>query len=338
MLQLRIPASFDLGDLSLSNVAEPLPPARGQVLVRMIAASLNYRDVMVATGHDRWRPPVGRVPGSDGVGIIEQIGEDVERFAVGDVILTTILPNWISGPLSEAKRQGGLGGPAADGVLSELVLLDAEGLVLAPKYLAPIQAATLPTAGLTAWHALKRADALRPDATVLTEGTGGVSLFALQLAVAAGATVIATSSSSAKLDMLLTLGASGVVNYLDEPNWADSVVALTGGKGVNLAVDIGGASSLNESIRATAMDGVVSVVGLVGGLDARINLAEIFQKNLRIHGIETGSRSMLEEMIVWIEKKNIYPIIDCSFAFSECSKAFRHLQSGRHMGKVCIEF
>lgn len=338
MLQLRIPASFDLNDLALSEVEAPCSPGRGQILVRMSAVSLNYRDMMVATGHDRWRPPVGRVPGSDGVGTVLQVGEGVARFTVGDVILTTILPKWLSGPLAEEKRQGGLGGPTADGVLSELVLLEAAGLVLAPNYLDSVQAATLPTAGLTAWHALTRANALRPDATILTEGTGGVSLFALQLAVAAGATVIATSSSSEKLEKLRTLGASGGVNYREQPDWADAVVTLTGGKGVDLAIDIGGASSLNESIRATAMGGAVSVVGLVGGLDATINLAEIFQKNLRLDGIETGSRSMLEAMIAWIEQRRIFPVIDRTFAFDQSSAAFRHLQSGKHMGKVCIAF
>ena len=306
--------------------------------MRMVAVALNYRDVMVATGHDRWRPPVGRVPGSDGVGTVERIGNGVTRFAVGDTILTTILPNWVSGPLTEEKRQGGLGGPAKDGVLSELVLLDDEGLVRAPQYLEPVQAATLPTAGLTAWHALTRANVLQPNATILTEGTGGVSLFALQLAVAAGATVIATSSSSEKLARLHALGAVSGINYREQPDFAEAVIALTGGKGVDLAIDIGGASSLNESIRATAMNGTVSIVGLVGGLHARINLAEIFQRNLRLDGIETGSRSMLEAMIIWIEQKRIYPVIDRVFSFDESSAAFRYLHSGKHIGKVCIAF
>jgi NADPH:quinone reductase-like Zn-dependent oxidoreductase len=338
MRQIRIPASFDLDDLVPSDVEPPPPPAQGEVLVQMAAVALNFRDVMVATGHDRWRPPVGRVPGSDGVGRVERIGKGVTRFAVGDTVLTTILPNWVSGPLTEEKRQGGLGGPGKDGVLSELVLLDADGLVHAPQYLKPVQAATLPTAGLTAWHALTRADVLRPNATILTEGTGGVSLFALQLAVAAGATVIATSSTPEKLAKLHTLGATAGVNYREQPAWAEAVVALTSGKGVDLAIDIGGASSLNESIRATAMNGAVSVVGLVGGLDATINLAEIFQKNLRLDGIETGSRAMLEAMIAWIEQKRIHPVVDRVFSFDESSAAFRYLQSGKHIGKVCIAF
>lgn len=337
MLQLRIPASFDLNDLIPRECDDPRPPSRGQVLVRMAAVSLNFRDLMVATGHDRWRPPPGRVPGSDGVGTVVQVGDGVNRFAVGDLVLTTILPKWISGPLAREHFQAGLGGAMADGILSELVVLDADGLVLAPYYLDPVHAATLPTAGIAAWHALTRANALHPGVTVLTEGTGGVSLFALQLAVAAGARVIATSSTSAKLEKLRQLGASAVVNY-QQPDWADAVLALTEEKGVDLAIDIGGASSLRESIRATALGGVVSVVGMVGGAEAKINVAEIFQKNLRLDGIETGSRTMLEEMIAWIEQKHIYPVVGRTFAFDRASDAFKHLQSGTHFGKVCISF
>lgn len=338
MRELRVPATYDLDDLHPVKRAEPGAPGPGQVLVQMRAVSLNFRDVMVATGHDRWLPPVGRIPGSDGVGTVEAIGAGVTRFAVGDSVLTTILPNWTSGPLTDAKRSGGLGGPAADGVLAERVLLAAEALVRAPCHLDDVQAATLPTAGLTAWHALTRANGLRPDATILVEGTGGVSLFALQLAVAAGAKVIATSSSPAKLARLREMGAIGVINYRDTPDWADAVLDLTEQRGVDLTIDIGGASSLNDSIRATSMNGSVAIVGMIGGLDATINLAEIFQKNLRLEGIETGSRQMLEAMIEWIEEKHIVPIVDRVFRFDESSAAFKHLQSGAHFGKVCITF
>ncbi|WP_219893406.1 zinc-dependent alcohol dehydrogenase family protein [Aquisediminimonas profunda] len=336
MRQLMISANYNLDDLHLAEKEEPPMPGPGQVLVRMSAVSLNFRDIMVATGHDRWRPPVGRVPGSDGVGRVLAVGQGVTRFDVGDSVLTTILPNWIRGPLTEAKRNGGLGGPAADGILAELVLLSAEGLVRAPRHLDDVHAATLPTAGLTAWHALTRAGALRSDATILVEGTGGVSLFALQLAVAAGARVIATSGSNAKFDKLRTMGASSVINYRDTPDWADAVLALTDQKGVDLSIDIGGASSLDNSIRATAMNGTVSIVGLVDGLDATINLAEIFQKNLRLDGIETGSRSMLEAMIEWIEKRGVVPTVDRVFPLEDSAAAFKYLQSGAHMGKVCI--
>lgn len=338
MRQIGVSSTFDLDDLVPVERGTPSAPAVGQVLVRMGAVALNYRDLLVATGYDRWRSPVGRVPGSDGVGTVVAIGPQVTRFKVGDRVMTTILPNWVAGPLTAEKRGGGLGGPGADGVLAELVLLDAEGIVRAPDYLSDVQAATLPVAALTAWHAITRAGALRPDAKILVEGTGGVSLFALQIAVAAGATVVATSSSEDKLQRMRALGASATVNYQTRNEWGQEVLELTGGAGVDLAIDIGGATTLNESIIATAMNGVVAIVGLMGGLAATINLAEVFQKNLRLEGIETGSRTLLEEMIAWFGQKRITPVVDRVFSFDDSRSAFRYLQEGRHMGKVCIAF
>jgi len=338
MRQLEVPASCTLDDLVHLERPDPGDPGVGQVLVRMGAVSLNFRDLLVATGYDRWRPPTGRIPGSDGVGDVIKVGKGVTRFKAGDRVMTTILPNWISGPLTPEKRIGGLGGPAADGVLAELRMMDAEGLVPAPRHLGREQAATLPTAALTAWHAITRADALRPGATILVGGTGGVSLFALQMGIAAGARVLMTSSSAEKLARMKELGAFAGVNYRDRADWADEVLAVTDGRGVDLAIDIGGASSLNESVRATAIGGAVGIVGLVGGLMATINLAEIFQRNLRLDGIETGSREMLEAMIAWFEKKRIVPIVDRVFPFEESGAALKYLQEGKHMGKVCITF
>lgn len=338
MRQLEVPATFDLDDLLPVERPDPGNPGPGQVLVRMKAASLNFRDLLVATGHDRWRPPAGRVPGSDGVGEVVMVGEGVTRFQSGDRVMTTILPNWISGTLTPEKRNGGLGGPAANGVLSELLLLNAEGLVKPPRHLSDLQASTLATAALTAWHAITRADALRPDATILVGGTGGVSLFALQIGKAAGARVLMTSSSDEKLERMKALGAFAGVNYRDRPNWAEDIVALTNGRGVDLAIDVGGATSLNESIRATATGGAVGIVGLVGGLVATINLAEIFQRNLRLDGIETGHREMLEAMIAWFEQKGIVPVIDRVFPFDDSKAALKYLQAGHHVGKVCIAF
>ena len=338
MYQLEVSSTFQLDDLAPVERSSPKHPGAGQVLVRIRAVSLNYRDLLVATGYDRWRPPVGRILGSDGVGTVVVVGDGVTRFKAGDRVLTTILPNWVSGPLTHDKRSGGLGGPAADGVLAEYVLLDAEGLVQAPDYLTDVEASTLPAAALTAWHVITRANALRRDARILIEGTGGVSLFALQIAVAAGATVIATSSSEEKLERLRSLGAAATVNYRIHSHWGQEVLRLTNGSGVDLAIDIGGASTLNESIIATGMNGVVGIVGLVGGLNANINLAEVFQKNLRLEGIETGSRTLLQDMIAWFEIKRLMPLVDCVYPFDDSRTAFKHLQDGRHMGKVCIAF
>jgi NADPH:quinone reductase-like Zn-dependent oxidoreductase len=334
MRVLEVSPTFDLSDLKPVTRPDPPQPGPGQVLVRMKAVALNFRDVMVATGQDRWRPPVGRIPGSDGLGVVEAVGPDAGRIRVGQRVMTTILPNWISGPLTIEKRDGGLGGPAADGVMAELVPLNAAGVVPAPEYLTDVELATLPTAALTAWHALTRAGSLRPDTSVLVEGTGGVSLFALQIAAGAGARVIATSSSKAKLDRLIALGAT--LNYLNRPDWSRDVIALTDGRGVEHAIDIGGATTLNQSISSVGMEGVVSIVGLVGGLNAEVNLAEVFQKNLRLEGIETGSRVMLEELLVWYEARQLHPVVDKVFAFDDAEAAFRYLQAGRHMGKVCL--
>ena len=338
MRQLEVPASYNIDDLVPVERPGPGEPGPGQALVRMKAVSLNFRDLLVATGHDRWKPPCGRVLGSDGVGEVIAVGDGVTRVRVGDRVMTTILPNWISGPLTPEKRNAGLGGPAADGVLAELLLLDAQGLVLAPHYLNDVQASTLPTAALTAWHAITRGNGFRPEAKILVGGTGGVSLFALQIGLAAGARVLVTSSSAEKLKRAKELGAFAGVNYRRNLDWADQIVTLTDGRGVDLAIDIGGASSLNDSIRATAMNGTVAIVGLVGGLVATINLAEVFQRNLRLEGIETGSREMLEAMVAWFEEKRIQPVLDHVFSLKDSQAAFKRLQNTEHVGKICITF
>lgn len=223
-------------------------------------------------------------------------------------------------------------------MLAEQIVLNAAAVVAAPDYLTDIEAATLPAAALTAWHALTRANSLGPGSTVLVEGSGGVSLFALQIAAAAGSSVIATSSSDTKLDRLRQLGAAATVNYVRRPDWGLAVIDLTDGRGVDHAIDIGGASTLEQSIASVSIGGVVSVVGLVGGLTAQINLAEVFQKNMRLDGIETGSRSMLEDMIHWFDAKRLHRVIDKVFPFEDTREAFRYLQAGGHMGKVCIAF
>lgn len=336
MLKVEVSDRFAIEELRPREGLHPGPPGPGQVLLRMKAVGLNYRDLMVATGYDRWRPPVGRIVCSDGVGIVEAVGKGVTRFEPGDMALTTLLPNWISGTLTAEKRDGGLGGPAADGVLAQFVRIDAEALVRPPRHLTAVESATLPAAGVTAWHVLTRADALRSDATIVVGGTGGVSLFAIKLALAAGARVIVTSSSDAKLDRVRAMGAYATVNYAKRADWGDEVVAITDGAGVDLVVDIGGAASLAGSIRAAGINGVVSVVGLVGGLQATIDLAEVFQKNLRLDGIETGSRSMVEEMIDWMEAHHVRPVVDRTFEMADAPAAFEHLRSGSPFGKVCI--
>ena len=338
MRLIETPQSFELYDLLPTNREDLPQPASGQVLIRTRAVSLNYRDLLVVTGYTRWRPPAGRIPCSDAVGDVIAVGKNVSRFRVGDRVMTSILPNWRDGQLTAAKREGGLGGPAQDGVLASQLLADAESIVLVPDYLNDIEASTLPTAALTAWHALTRANALRPDATVLIGGTGGVSIFALQIACAAGARVLMTSGSNEKIEKVIRLGADAVINYRENPDWSQQIVALTDGRGVDLAIDIGGASTLNESIRSTAIGGTTSIVGLAGGLEATINLAEVFQRNIQLDGIETGSVRMLEEMLDWFSSKNIKPVINQVFHFEESLQAFQALRHGNHIGKICIRF
>jgi len=338
MKQLEITDSYRLEDLRIVDRPHPASPGPGQVLVKMGAVSLNYRDLLVTTGQGRWRPPVGRVPGSDGVGRVIEVGADVTRFSPGDRVITTILPNWISGPMTNENSGSSLGGVNIDGVLAEYRLFNAESLVLAPDYLTDVQAATFPTAGLTAWHALTRAGTLTTDTKLLVQGTGGVALFALQIGVACGAKVFATTSSDKKRQQLESLGAHLTLNYQQDKNWSEKILALTEGDGVDIVVDIGGASTLGQSVTSAGHYGVICIVGLTGGLEASFNVSEVFFKNLRIEGIETGSREMLEAMLRWFSEKQILPVVDSIYPFENSRDAFLHLQSGQHVGKVCITF
>lgn len=338
MKAARIPPSYDLNELALVDAPEPAPPGPGEILLRMSAVALNYRDLLVARGRDRWRPPAGRIPVSDGVGVVAAVGQGVGRVRPGQRVMTTILPRWISGPLTADKREGGLGGPGCDGVLAEQVLLDAEAVVPVPDYLSDVEAATLPCAGLTAWHALTRAGSLRPGSSVLVQGTGGVALFALQLAVAAGAKVIATSSTEGKLEKLRELGAVATVNYRENRAWDAEVLRLTNGQGVDHVVDIGGADSLMRSMSAVGFEGIVSIVGLVGGMRAEIDIGVAFQKNLRLDGVETGSRAMLEDMLCFMQEHGIHPVIDTVFPLDAAREAFLRIENAAHVGKVCISF
>ncbi|WP_158945137.1 NAD(P)-dependent alcohol dehydrogenase [Granulicella sp. S190] len=334
---LTVSPSRRLEDLVLVEKPAQQVLLEGQIRVQMEALGLNFRDLLVATAYERWASPEGRVLGSDGVGIVSELGPGVTRFNVGDRVLTTFLPNWREGDLTAEKSTGALGGPSAEGVFAEQVVLQASGAVLAPDYLSPVEAATLPVAALTAWHALKRADVMRKGAKVLIEGSGGVSVFAMQMALSAGATVFAVGRSDKKLERLKMLGAAATLNSSTTPDWGSRIFDMADGKGVDAVIDIGGASTLNQAIEATAFGGTVSVVGLAGGLQVEMNLADIFRKNIRLDGIETGSRTMLEEMIRWFEQHQIRPIIDSTFSFEKSRDAFLHLQEANHFGKIGIE-
>jgi NADPH:quinone reductase-like Zn-dependent oxidoreductase len=334
VIEVREPYGCDA--LRLTERAEPGQPGAGQVLIRVRAVALNYRDLLVARGFDRWRPPPGRVLASDAVATVEAIGSGVRRVEVGQRVVLAFLPQWIDGPLTSNKLAGSRGGAAVDGVLRELLVVDAESLVAVPEYLTDVEAATLPCAALTAWHAVSRAGTLDPKRTLLVQGTGGVSLFALQFAKAAGASIIVTSKSDEKLELAIKLGASHGINYRRHPDWDSVVRDLTDGLGIDHVLDIGGADTINRSISAVRYEGVVSIIGLIGGLEATLDIAPIFLKNIRIDGVETGSRAMLESMNTFIAQHRIRPVIDRVFDMTDAPAAFRYLDAGAHVGKVCI--
>lgn len=319
---------------ALTLVERPDPqPGPGQVLARMRAVSLNYRDLLVVRGV--WRPGSPRIPLSDGVGEVVATGEGVTRFNVGDRVAGIFLPGWIDGELTPEKLQvPSLGGAGADGVLAELVTFDEERAVRVPEHLSEEEAATLPLAGVTAWHAIMRRSGVKAGETVLVQGTGGVSLFALQFARMVGARVIVTSSSDEKLRRARELGAEHGINYRESPDWDARVLDYTANRGVDHIVEVVGGENLTRSLNALRLSGSISVVGLLGGTSARIETFGFVEKNVRLHGIMIGSREMFEEMNQAIAEHELKPVVDRVFGFDEVREALRYLEAGAHFGKV----
>ena len=320
-------------NLTLTTLETPRP-GRRQVLVRIRAASLNYRDLMVATGRygkSGVRP--GLVPLSDGAGEVAEIGPDVTRVKPGDRVAGIFMQGWIAGPPDESYRATALGG-SIDGVLAEYVLFEEEGLVHLPEHLSFEEGACLPCAGVTAWNALTALRPVGPEQTVLLLGTGGVSILALQFAHAAGARVIVTSSSDEKLARAKELGADAGVNYRTHPDWEKEVWTLTGKRGVDHVVEVGGAGTLPKSIAATRVGGAVHLIGVLTG--GQIDPLPIMQKAMDLRGIFVGSREMFEAMTRAVAFHRIQPVIDRVFPFEEAQAAYRHLESQAHLGKVVI--
>lgn len=314
---------------------EPMPhPGPGQVLVRVRAASLNYRDLGVAGGRSARGPALPNlVPLSDGAGEVVEIGAGVTRVKPGDRVAGIFMQSWIGGEIEPDHVASSLGG-AIDGVLGEYVLFDHDGLVRVPAHLSFEEAATLPCAGVTAWNALYGGRPLRAGESVLVLGTGGVSIFALQFAHAGGARVIATSSSDGKLAQVKALGASDGINYRHHPEWHIEVQKLTGGIGVDYVVEVGGAGTLQRSMEAVRAGGQVPLIGVL--TSGEINPTTMLRRNLTLRGIYVGSRQMFEAMNRAIELHNIHPVIDQVFDFEQAKEAYRRLQSQAHVGKVVI--
>ena len=328
--------TFDRFDLDALTVTErpDAQPGPGQVLVRMRAWSLNYRDLMLIKGQYNPRLRLPFVPLSDGVGEVAAVGDGVTRVKPGDRVAGSFMQRWTAGELTEAKAKSALGG-GIEGVLAEYVVFHEDGVVPVPDHLSDEEAATLPCAAVTAWHALVVEGQVKAGDTVLIQGTGGVSLFALQFAVMHGARVIATSSRDDKLARVRTLGAADGINYRQTPDWGDRARALTGGAGVDHVVEVGGAGTLGQSLRAVRMGGRVYLIGVLAGA-GDVNPLPVLMKNVRVQGIFVGSREMFEAMNRAIAVHRLRPVVDHVFPFAEIRPALRHLESGAHFGKVCL--
>jgi len=315
--------------------AEVPRPGTGQVVVRIRACSLNHRDLNIVFGnYTSVTIKPAAIPLSDGAGEVTAVGQDVTRWKVGDRVAPIFTQRWLGGNLLPEYIPSALGGPS-DGVLAEQIVLNEEGLVRIPSHLSFEQAATLPCAAVTAWHAALVKGALRPGHTVVTLGTGGVSLFSAQFALMSGARVIATTGSDAKVKRLRELGVSDVINYRTVPDWDARVRELTGGRGADLVVEVGGPGSVARSIAAIRYCGHISVVGNLAG-KATIDPGALFAKRASMCGIQVGSRDMFEEMNRAIEVAKLEPVIGRVFDFTETRAAYEHLAGGTHFGKVVI--
>lgn len=310
-------------------------PRAGEIIVRLKAASLNYRDLMVIRGQYMGeRVPI--VPVADGVGEVVEIGEGVTRFHLGDRVTGAYYPAWIEGEITPQKVTDSLGGGSLDGVLADYFTLREAAAVAVPAHLTDIEAAALSCAGVTAWNALFVSYALAPGETVLLLGTGGVSLFALQFAKLAGARVIITSSDEAKLERARKLGADHTINYRERPAWAKEVLALTANGGVDLVVDTVAGAALNQSVESVRVGGTVAVIGVLGGLEAPVSTLQFLLRTVRIKGILVGSRVMFDAMNRAIAVHKLRPVVDRVFAFNDTPAAYEHLEAGRHFGKIVI--
>ncbi len=333
MKRYVIDREFGIDELKLEEAEIP-QPGPGEVLVKIKAASLNYRDLLMVTGNYTRNLPFPLVPLSDGAGEIVSVGGGVTRWKEGDRVIGCFFQEWQAGRINSMVPKSALGG-AGNGVLAEYALFREGGVVPLPEQLTFEEGATLPCAGVTAWNCLYKGGLTCGD-TVLTMGTGGVSLFALQLAKAAGARVISTTGSVAKEERLRELGASEVINYKKHPDWEKQVLQLTGGSGVDIVIEVGGAGTLLQSIKACRMGGQISLIGVLTGQRGEMNPFPAVMKGVSIHGVYVGSREMFEEMNRTIALHRIRPVIDRLFPFAEAREALHYLESGAHVGKVVI--
>jgi NADPH:quinone reductase-like Zn-dependent oxidoreductase len=324
---------FGLEGLAIVDRPEPVP-GTNQVLLKMHAWSLNYRDLMTISGRYNPRMKLPQIPLSDGAGEVVAIGTDVRSVKAGDRVANTFFEHWISGEPTDEKAKTALGA-GRDGVLAEYVVLHEDGVIPIPEHLTYAEAATLPCAALTAWNALVAQGKVKAGDTVLTLGTGGVSIFALQFALLSGCRVIITSGSNEKLAKAKQLGASHTINYKVTPDWGKEARQLTGGRGVDHVVEVGGTGTFNQSLASVRRGGQISLIGVLaqGG---EANILPILMNNIRVQGIFVGSREMFASMNSAISLHRLHPVIDRTFGFEEVKEALKWMEGGKHFGKIVV--
>lgn len=334
MKAYAIQESFGFENLKPTELPDP-KPGPGEVLLKVRALSLNYRDLLMIRGQYDPKQPLPLIPCSDAVTEVAAVGDGVSRVEVGNRVCPIFCQNWLAGEPTREKLRSTLGGPLP-GTLAEAMVVREEGVVHVPDYLTDEEAATLPCAALTAWSALVTRGGVKAGDTVLVLGTGGVAIFALQIAQMLGARVFITSSSDEKLAQARELGAAEGINYRQEPNWGKRVRELTGGTGVELVVEVGGAETLRESLRAVRFGGQISLIGVLSGVEAPVSIVSILMQHVRVQGILVGHREGFEEMNRAFALHQVRPVIDRIFPFAEAREALEYLASGQHFGKVVV--
>lgn len=332
---LKLKKPFGLDNIQVTEIDDPGQPGPGEIRVRVKASSLNYHDYGVAKGSNSTAD--GRIPMSDGAGVVEAVGEGVEEFEVGDKVVSTFFPQWETGPALVADFSS-TPGDGIDGYAREVVVRPTSYFTHQPRNYTHAESATLTTAGLTAWRALVVDGNIKPGNSVLVLGSGGVSVFACVLAKSLGATVFATSSSNEKLQRYKTLGADHVINYEDDPEWGKTVSKLTNGRGVDHVVEVGGPGTLPQSINAVALSGHIALIGVLTGMQGEVPTAKMMAKQARLQGLIVGSRTHQQDLVRAIDASGIKPVVDKCFGLEELADAFRYEEAGKHFGKICLEF
>ena len=335
-MKAMVMGGLGLSNLALRDMPEP-KPGPGQVLVRMRAASLNFRDLLTLDGkYGSMQKREDLILLSDGAGEIVEVGAGVKEWKAGDRVVGCFFPHWHDGQPQEFLLRDAPGG-LADGVACEYRVFERDAILAIPPQLSFVEAATLPCAALTAWSAVRVAHQTGPEHVVLTQGTGGVSLFALQFAKAAGAAVIATSSSEEKLDRLRALGADHLINYREDAEWGKTARKLTKGRGVDVVVEVGGAGTIKQSIRASRLGGTIPMIGVLAGPSLDLPLPLITMNLLNVVGVALGNRRQFADMLRAIAQHSIKPVVDRVFPLEQLAEALTYMQGGKHVGKVCIE-